>query len=153
MEIELAHDLVNIGQVDDILSGVLDHVLSEGSGLPELVVLLHQLLDVLLLRVNYVQIHLEQIVQRDVVVLEVYVLLRVIESLADDSMSNLSVEDLVAYYVILVDQGTLVLAEVVENFEDFIVLHYLAEAEGEGVDLEQVKQVARPIEVHLYPVN
>jgi hypothetical protein len=81
------------------------------------------------------------------------VLLRVIESLTDDSMGDLRVKDLVAYHVILVDQSTLVLAKVVEYFEDFIVLHDLAEAGGEGVDLEQVEQVARPIEVHLYPVN
>jgi hypothetical protein len=58
VEIELAHDLVDIGEINDILGGVLDHVLGEGSGLPELVILLHELLNVLLLRVDHVQIHL-----------------------------------------------------------------------------------------------
>lgn len=61
------HSLVDLGQIKNILSCILNHVLSKWSLLPECVIVLHLLSDVLLLCMNDIDILLEKLSQRYVV--------------------------------------------------------------------------------------
>lgn len=64
-------------------------------------------------------------------------------------MGNLSVKNVVAAHVVLVQEGALVFAEVVEELEDLVALHDFLQPVVEGIHLQEVEQVALTVEVHL----
>lgn len=97
--------MVSTGQVYHVLGGVIQHVLCQGSFLPEAVILFHFDLELIFLCVLHIQVGLQQIIQTDVIVLVLLQFGLVIQGLADDTMGNLSVEDLVAYHVVLVNKS------------------------------------------------
>lgn len=64
--VELPHFLVDLGEVLDVLTGVLDHSGGEGSLFPKLFVILHGAVDLVLFLVDFTDIVLKQVVQADV---------------------------------------------------------------------------------------
>lgn len=143
------HALVHLRQVQDVLGCVLDHVLGERTPLPEGVVVPHHRMDLLLLRVDYIYVLLEEQSQRDVIVIVIRQLLGPVLGLLDDAVSNLGIEHEIADEVVLIDQSRLVLAEVVEDFHDGLRLHDFFETAAEGVHCQKVEKVRLPGEVHL----
>ena len=79
----------------------------------------HYIRDLLLFGMCHVYVVLEEICERDVIILAMNELGRLLERLLDDSVSNLGVEDEVAEHIELIGECRLVLAEIVEY------LHYL----------------------------
>ena len=68
LPIFLLQFLINQRQVQYILRGIVDHVLSERPLLPEHIVVSHLLGDLMLLSMCHIYVSLQQIGQRDVVV-------------------------------------------------------------------------------------
>jgi hypothetical protein len=62
---------------------------------------------------------------------------------------NLGVKHKVAVKVVLVDQGRLIFAEVMEDLHDTLWLHDLLQAMLEGIDCQQVEDEGLPCKVHL----
>jgi hypothetical protein len=97
--------LVDLGQIEDVLGCILDHIPGQRSPLPKSIVITHHGVNFLLLGVNYVNVLLEELGQRYVVVIEIQELLCVVFSLLDDTVSNLGIKDEVTNKVVLVYKG------------------------------------------------
>ena len=143
--VHLPHLLVDLRQVLDVLSGVLDHAGSEGSLLPELRVILHQVINLVLFGVVLAQVLLEQVIEADVDVAVVVLL----QEVGDEAVRDLRVEHEVADQVVLADHGRGVFAEIVEYLHDHIGLHDLLEPVAERIHCLQVDDEALVREEHL----
>lgn len=63
--------MVNTRQINDILSSVFNHVLSEGSRFPEYIILLHLNLNFILLGILHIDVSHKEVIERDIIVFEV----------------------------------------------------------------------------------
>ena len=99
--LHLPHFLVNFGEVLYILGSVLDHAGCEGSLLPKLWIILHQVVYLVLPGIVLAQVLLEQVVEPNVDVTIVVLL----EEVCDQPMGYLGVEHEVTDQVILADHG------------------------------------------------
>jgi hypothetical protein len=99
------HSLVDLGQIEDVLGCILDHIPGQRSPLPKSIVITHHGVNFLLLGVNYVNVLLEELGQGYVVVIEIQELLCVVFSLLDDTVSDLGIKDEVTNKVVLVYKG------------------------------------------------
>ena len=143
------HGFKNSWEEDDVLRGVVHHVLAERSALPEQRVLLHLYLDLFLLGVLDTEILLQKIIEGNIVIFKVDLLITSHECLCDCSMCYLCVEDEVRNDSELVNECKIVFTEVMEKFQGAFRCEYLLQSVRERIKGEQVKEVTCPIEVQL----
>jgi hypothetical protein len=86
------HPLINLREVKDILSSILDHVLVQGSSLPKRIIFAHLVADHSLLGMSHVDVMLKQFRERNVVIFAIHELGSFLQSLLNDSMSDLRVK-------------------------------------------------------------
>ena len=123
-DIHSSHFLVDEREVLDVLSRVLDHGLGQGALLPEVSVVLHLGVDLVLLSVHLAGVLFKEVVKADVDV-PVIVMLKEVRN---QPVSDLRVKDEVAYQVVLANEGGGVFAEIVEDLHDLVGFENLFES-------------------------
>jgi hypothetical protein len=98
------HSLIHLWQIQDVLGCVLDHISSQGSSFPEIVIVPHNLRYLLFLCVSHIYVVLKQLRQRDVIIVAINQLRGLLQGLLNYSVSDLSIKDKVAENVELISQ-------------------------------------------------
>jgi hypothetical protein len=131
--------LINHGQVYNILSSVVNHILCKWSSFPEHVVIAHLEADLMLLRVYHVNVVLQQVGKRNVIIFKILKLRKLAESLLHHAMCYLCIEDIVTVQIVLIYEGRLVFAKVMKYLYYRLRFHHFPQTMNEGIYCEKIE--------------
>ena len=144
-DVHSPHFLVDQREVLDVLRRILDHGLGQGALLPEVGIILHLGVDLVLLGVHLAGILFKEVVEADVDV-PVIVMLKEVRN---QPVCDLRVKYEVANQVVLANEGGGVFAEIVEDLHDLVGFEHLFESMVARIHSPQIDDEALVGKVNL----